>query len=263
MTDAMPILMIVGFVVIAAVAIAASLANQKRLRLRREALFVLAPQLGLTLYPDGLSSVTDGGFWEVLTGQASSENSSFLDQFQGFAPFGRGHSHAVKLLMTGRRGEIDWALMDYQYKVTTSNGKTTTTVTYNVGVVAAKVPLAMPQMSLTEENFFNRIGEWVGRREMKTESTEFNDRYFIQTNDEKASYDLLHPQMIEYLMGLPIRFWQMGGTWILLHQSSLYEPQDFVRAMEEIEGFWSRIPAFVREDRGWITAPPKIEGGIS
>lgn len=263
MPDAMPVVFVVGAIVLMALVLVAAAAEQKRLRLRMEALMMLAPELGLTIYPQGLSSVTDGSFWERLTGQVESENSGFLSQFQGFAPFGRGHSQAVKMLIAGRRGDIDWALMDYQYKVTTSNGKSTSTVTYNVGVVAAKVPLAMPPMSLTQENFFNRIGEWVGRRELKTESSEFNDRYFIQTSDEQATYDLLHPQMIEYLMGLPVRFWQMGGTWVLLHQPSLYDPLGFRQAMAEIEGFWERVPEYVREDRGWVTPPPRPEGGIS
>lgn len=225
-------------------------------RKRREELLLLAQRLGFDYLPDGPTmggSVSSGGFWDrVMTGTfGMSPTAHFLQHFQGFSPFGTGDSPRVKNLIVGRKGDRDWYLFDYSYQTTSSDGKTTTTTTHPYGIVATRVPLAFPKLSLTQETVFHRIGTKLGLQELTFELEEFNRRYFITCDDPRAGHDFLHPRAIDYLMHQPVRHWQMSGVYVVVCKSGYYAPMETDRVMQEVEGFLDLVPDYVRQDRGF------------
>ncbi|MGV3615861.1 MAG: hypothetical protein ACO1SV_11050 [Fimbriimonas sp.] len=243
-------LLIVGFVVIAIIAGYYSHQAAKR---RREQLGLLAGELGFEYLPEGLKrDVPTTGFWASLASAfEAGPDVKFLQRFQGFAPFGQGHSPDIDNLIVGRRDGLDWYLFDYTYKVTTSNGKTTTTTTHPFGIVAVRVPLMFPVLSMAQENVFHRIGAKLGMQELTFELEEFNRRYFVKGQDARAAHDLLHPRAIEFLMTHPVRNWQFGGYHLIIHKGGFYDPLEIRRVMEEIQGFLQLVPEYVRQDRSF------------
>jgi hypothetical protein len=91
-------------------------------------------------------------------------------------------------------------------------------------------------------------------QELNFELEEFNRRYFIRSSDPKAAYDLLHPQAIEYLMGRPIRHWQMGGVQMLVVSSGTNSPEESMQIFDEMRGFIGLIPDYYRQDHGFQAA---------
>lgn len=249
MEQSLFIVLIVGAV---ALIIIASLYAKKQAEERRAAMFEIAQRHGLEFYPYGLARVTsDAGFFDRLFGLVEAPADRFLEAFRGFDPFGKGHSPEVSNLIAGRREGVDWFIFDYNYKVTTSNGKTTTTTTYRNGIAAVRIPMTLPGMRLSRESFMDRVMEKLGRREVEFESAEFNKLYFVQCRDQKAAYDLIHPQMMEYLLSIPVRDWQFAGPFLLIWQNSYYSPMEIHRVMQDIEGFLERVPNYVKQDRGF------------
>jgi|GEM_PF-147187 len=223
----------------------------KRAEARRLALAALAQRLGFDYLPGGLVDTRQRGFWESLVDSEPTPELRFIERFQGFSPFGQGHSPEVMNLLVGNRDGIDWYLFDYIYKVTTSNGKTTQTTSHPHGVVAARVPMMLPKLSLQPENFMHRIGAKLGMQDLKFELEEFNRRYCVQSGEPRLAHDILHPQAIDFLMRHPVRFWQMGAMYIMVTTGGHFEPEEAARAMEEVKDFIGLVPEYVRQDRAF------------
>lgn len=222
---------------------------QKKADERRAALLSLSSDQDFEFYPEGLSTDGGGTFFQEIFGLVDSPQDKFLEAFQGFTPFGEGHSPAVNNLIVGRKEGLDWFIFDYDYRVTRSTGKSTTTTTYENGVVAVRLPLMLVCLRFGPEGFFDRVFEKFGRAEIELESEEFNQTYFVQSNDKKGTYDLLHPKMMEYLLSIPTRNWQIAGPFIVLTQNRYFEPAEIRQLMSELQAFVNLIPNYVRQDR--------------
>ncbi len=240
----------IGFVIIA---IIAAYFSKKAADARRAALAQMAATEGYEFYPEGiLTAAPTGGFFQtLLSGFGEQEEEKFFHRFAGFSPFGQGHSPGMCNLLVKSENGMDWYLFDYEYKTTQSNGKSTTTTTHPYGIVAVRLPLVLPALSLTPENVFHRIGSKLGVSELTFELEEFNKKYFIRCEEARLAHDLLHPQAIEHLMAHESRHWQMGGMFILLAHGGHYNPLEMRRIVEEIKGFVALIPEYFHQDRGF------------
>lgn len=246
------LLLIVAFaILIVIVAIIADRQARERKRLRLLALTDFARANGFEIAPSGLSSDRTGGFWAQLFQTEKTEEEKFIDAFSQFQPFGSGHSPEVENLMLRRVEGADWYLFDYSYKVTTSNGKTTTTTTYPNGVGAVRLPVLLPTLSLSQETFSKKLGKLFGATDVQFESDEFNRRYVVSCSDRKAAFDLLHPRMIDWLLGMPIMTWQMAGPFLMVYVPEETSAQGFDTILSALEGFVAQLPGYVRQDRGF------------
>jgi hypothetical protein len=87
-------------------------------------------------------------------------------------------------------------------------------------------------------------------RELTLESEEFNRRYFVVASDPRATYDILHPQALDYLLKHSPRDWQFGEMFIMIVAEAM-SAADISSTIDEIRGFIELIPAYVREDKGF------------
>ncbi|HSI73784.1 MAG TPA: hypothetical protein VK934_11475 [Fimbriimonas sp.] len=244
------VLFALAAIAIVVIGVLVSQAQRRAAEARRAALLAIAEEYGLEFYPFGLDEPARGFLESLFTGFGETNLGRFLDRFQGFAPFGQGHTFKLTNLMVGRRNDSDWYAFDYLYHTTHSTGKTTTTVPHPTGVVAVRVPLALPMLTMTPENLFHKIGNALGMEELDFELEEFNKRYFVRCSDRKMAYDLLHPRMIDYLMTKERRAWQIAGQFILLTKGGYYTPDEIRATVQEIEGFMSLVPRYVEQDHG-------------
>lgn len=168
------------------------------------------------------------------------------EKYEAFSPFGSGRNRRSANLIHGQRGEIRWEMFDYRY--TTGSGKNKTT--HRVGVIVAKVPLMLPRLRIRPEHIFDKLAAAVGFDDIDFESAEFSRKYHVKGDDRKTAYDLIHPQMIEYLLSKPARDWQIGGSVILFQKSGHFSTAEMTDSMALISGFVERIPEYVRQDMG-------------
>jgi len=237
---------VAGILVIGVFVLLAQMQAQRAER-RRTEFSNLVAQHGMRYFPAGFSDVAPGGFWQqLLADWRSTDAGRFLCRFEGFEPFGTGNRPKAVNICYGIINLIEWTLFDYSYTVTRSNGKTTSTVTYSFGVVAARIDYRLPSLTLGRESFMTRL---FGAKDMNFEVEEFNQRYHVQTDDPAHSSQVINPAMIEYLLSLPVLSWQLTGNQILIALNSEQEPSKLFQIREVIEGFLHRVPDFVRDDR--------------
>lgn len=176
---------------------------------------------------------SERSFVEALSPDLSDALSNFSD------------NERIENVVIASRNGVDWYAFDYVY--VTGSGKDRTT--HYCGALAARVPLNFPQLNISGEDLFSKLGNAMGFRDLQFELEQFNKRYRITTADEKAAYQIICPEMIEYLMHIPVRNWQILGNFILVTDSYLFDPMEITRMAADIDGFLHRIPAFVRQDR--------------
>ena len=216
-------LILVAFIVIAIVAAVAShFAAQKR----RKGLEEFARRMGLHFQPD------------------VSDDFPYLFEALGLTPFGQGRSRRAYNLLHGQRGAVEWLLFDYQY--TTGSGKNKRTVRY--GVVAARVPFDFPRTVIRPEGIFDKVAAMAGFDDINFESEAFSRRYHVSGGNRKFAYDLVHPQMMEYLLSLPAMHWQLAPGVVMIIQGGRYDADHLPGLMAAVEGLLARVPEFVRRE---------------
>ncbi len=235
------------FGLIGIVAIVIGIISSKMEKQRTDGLANFARSAGLqTMFQSDFDSPYTNNWFSNLFSDTTT-NYSILDRFNGFKPFGEGHSIRMRNLIAGPKDGLEWYMFDYFYTV--GSGKNQTR--YHYAIVAANVPFAFPELTLKPENILTRVGEHLGLRELNFEVNEFNQRYFVTCPDEKRAYDILCPQAIEYLLGFPARWWQLGGSLIVIAQMGALRDDMCFEVMQEITGFLSKIPNYVRQDIGF------------
>jgi hypothetical protein len=215
-------------------AIVAVSLHYKAERERREAMRALAAQMGF----------------------AFTERDPLLDQrFRGFRDFGRGHSRTGLNLISGetRLGGVRMRLLmgDYRYKITTSNGKSTSTATYNMSFISVVPVLRIAEeLAVRSENFLDRLGAFVGFEDIDFESSEFSRRFHVKCSDRRFASDLFDPRMIEFFLESAVPEIEVQrGILLFDHGTRRWDPERFAVVLGWVDGFFARVPRHVRADR--------------
>lgn len=152
---------------------------------RREELGALAQQLGWRFSPE--------------------RDRSHDDQYAHFDLFRRGHGRYAYNTLVGEiavEGRSFPAKMgDFRYKVTSGSGKNRSTRTYNFSYLILHVPLQQfPDLLIRPEGMFDKLAGAFGFDDIDFESAEFSRQFYVSSTDKRFAYDILHPQMMEFLL---------------------------------------------------------------
>lgn len=172
-------------------------------------------------------------------------------RFQG-APFGDGRDRRASNVVTGVHDGRAFVAFDYHYETTehytdAQGHSRTRTVNHDYSVIGLELGVRYPNLAVTPEGFFTRAVGRLLNRDIELESEEFNRAFTVTCTDRKFATDVLHPQMMEYLLALPrTGFSLRDGSAMMVRDGhhSLAEIDDKLRALD---GIGDRIPEFVRE----------------
>ena len=218
--------------------------------------------IALIVYAVSLAAKKERERSETLRAFATARGAAFDADFPGihgilpaFPMLGRGHSRRAfniargSLALGGIPCGCVWG--EYQYKITTSNGKSTQTTTYTHGFVAVKPALvADEELRVRREGFLDWLGELVGVDDIDFESAEFSKRFHVKCSDRRFAFDLFDPLMIEFFLAGDPPPVHLLGNWILLERgSSRWEPGHFAAHLAWIDAFLARVPRHVRAAR--------------
>ncbi len=171
-----------------------------------------------------------------------------LHEHPGLSLLERGHSRRCGCLV---RGELDGqavALFDYRY--VTGHGKNRATHRYGVAVL--DLPFPVRPLRVRPEHAFDKVGEFFGADDIDFESAEFSARFHVAAADRKWAYDVIHPRMMEFLLGAPAGFaLEMGSHEIAVYRRGYPGVTEHEQALRLLNGVRERIPEFViRQQRG-------------
>lgn len=229
------VLAVAAIVAVASLIIASAIHAAKQTQARRDALAALASEIGFRFNPD--------------------KDTRHDDEYAHFEVFRRGHSRAAYNTLTGAidpGGDEGLAAMpikmgDFTYKITSSNGKTTTTRTYNFSYLILHLPYgAVPDLLIRAEGVFDKLAGAFGFDDIDFESEEFSRRFHVKSADKKFAYDVCHPRMMEFLMQSdPPTIDIERGRCCLVNGSKRWEPADFKAMLGWAKAFFEQWPEHV------------------
>ncbi len=179
----------------------------------------------------------------------SPENRLGLDDRWSDAPFGIGHSRRASNVLSGTVNGHPMVAFDYRYKVTTSNGKTSSTRTYSYGVCVLGLPTYLPSLEVGPENVLTRFGSVLGMDDIELESEDFN-RAFRVRGDAKFASDVLTPRTMEALLRSGCPSWRVTGTDVLAWDDGKQSPLEILARISTLTTVVDSIPSFVWKDHG-------------
>ena len=199
---------------------------------------------------------------EAMRAYAAQQGMRFTERDDGlagrmaaFPPFVIGHSRIGLNLLEGDATlggvRMTYLAGDYQYKVTTSNGKSTQTTVYNMSFIAVAPVLAMgEELTVREEGMFDKLGALLGFDDIDFESSEFSKRFHVKCSDRRFAFDLFDPRMMEFFLGSrPPRIHARGGVLLFDFGTKRWDVPQFDGTRAWIDGFFLRVPRHVRAAR--------------
>lgn len=222
--EGLPLLLIVGFV---ALALVAAFFAWKAEQARTQALADLAGRLGFDFDPR--------------------QNSRHDERYAQFEIFRRGHSRVAKNTMTGQLDLLGASCGvrcgDFRYKVTSSNGKSSSTTTYRFSYVIVHLPWPTPPLLIRPEGVWDKVAAAFGFDDIDFESAEFSRAFLVKSEDKRFAYDVLHPRMMEFLLAnKPPMLDIEDGAMCLSDGSRRWSPEQFEARLRFVREFCERWP---------------------
>lgn len=192
---------------------------------RREAMAKVAIQLGLSYEPKDLWG-KDG-------------------IYSAISLFNKGDSHQACNIISGNKEGAYVDIFDYQYS--TGSGKNRTT--HLVSACILKIPQQFRTLYIRPENFLDKIAGVVGFDDIDFESKEFSSRFYVKSNDKKFAYDIIHPQMMGFLLGFDnTPKIEITGHYCAFYRESKMEPAEYIGLYNFAQGFYNKTPHYVLEE---------------
>lgn len=171
------------------------------------------------------------------------------DRWRG-NPFHSGYDRRARNVITGTDGERQLVAFDYSYKEDSTDSKgNRTTTTYHYAVCAVSLPCGLPDLSITPEGFFSRVGHALGMDDIELESEDFNRRFQVRCADRKLAMDVLSPRTMELLLGVGKVHLRFEGGDVLAWDSGSLQPAGVLNRVGLLRAVVDGVPGFVWKDR--------------
>ena len=214
------------FVLFGLAAVAAAYLSYYFKKKRREALALMARQLGLEFAPeDPLATL---GY--------------------PFSLLARGDGRGVENVMWGTWRQMPVREFDYWYydESTDSDGRRTRTY-HRFSCAVTEIDAACSHLTICRETFFTALADRIGLRDIEFESAEFNGRFNVKSKDRRFANDFIDARMMRYLLGADPAFeFEVCGRWLLCY-SKKRRPPELIPLLGTLEGLREQVPRVVYE----------------
>lgn len=173
----------------------------------------------------------------------------YADRFEG-APFGTGDDRRASNVLTGTHEGRTFEAFDYRYSTTehstdAQGHSQTRTETHDYSVIAVEMGVSAPALAVSPEGFFSRVVGRLLNKDIEFESEQFNRAFTVTCPDRKFATDVIHPQMMEYLLTLPDLAWSFRNAALLTTSAGKHSLESLDATLVAIDGIVDRIPEFV------------------
>lgn len=218
----------VSFIVLIVIAvIALGIFGYIQEKKRKEALQLIAKQLGLSFSPARDRSIAST--YRFLDRLRAGENRYAYNVMRGTAPEG-----------------YPMVLFDYHYETTTtdSDGDRQTTHHY-FSVFTLTMKKHFPELTIEPEGFFSKIAQALGFDDIDFESHEFSRRYKVKGPDKKFAYDVCNAQMIDYLLKQEKLAIELESNVLAMVFSGRMKPENVKFNYERLQKIRSLMPNYL------------------
>ena len=163
--------------------------------------------------------------------------------YAGFDWLSKGSERRIDYVFYGQLGNYDVKAFDYQY--VTGSGKDRHKVKFSA--VVFDTGLYFKSLLIRPESILDRVAGAMGFEDIDFESEEFSRAYYIKSPDKKFAYDIIYPQMMEYLLKYQGWSLSMLGRSIMVYTGNTFSPEEFERAISFGQGYLDLLPNYLRE----------------
>jgi hypothetical protein len=169
----------------------------------------------------------------------------FNDKYLNFGCLQRGGDRYAYNIMTGTLTGREFLGCDYHYATGSGNGRQE----HFFSLVIIKSPILLEPLFIRPENFFDKFAEFVGFNDIDFESAEFSKKFYVKSPDKKWAYDIIHPQMMEFLLASPMFSIQFDLLSVIVYRNTRFSPAEFEDAATLVNGIFERIPDYVIQNQ--------------
>jgi hypothetical protein len=175
-----------------------------------------------------------------------------FDQRYDFACLNRGDDRYAYNVSRGRVGEFGICAFDYHYETHSTDSKgNRTDHDHHFSAVVVETGLRLKPLSIRKENFFDKVGEFVGLDDIDFELAEFSREFYVKSPDRRWAFDVLHQESMEFLLNAPRFQIEFLGRSVVAWRDSSFSAEEFEQALQVSMGLTSRLPkSVVQELRG-------------
>jgi hypothetical protein len=112
-------------------------------------------------------------------------------------------------------------------------------------VVALRMGVEMPPLAVDPEGFLDRLVGRLTGNDIDMESEDFNRAFTVSCPDRRFASDVLHPQMMEFLLHYPQLGWRFEQDSMLVIGEGLRPPAQIAATLDVMDGISNRVPEFV------------------
>ena len=220
------------FVLVAAAIIVLGILAHQQAKKRRMALAAWASSRGLAFDP--------------------THDSQMNDRYPGFKCLRQGDDRYAYNVMEGRAGGRPISAFDYHYETHSTDSKGhRTTHNHHFSAVIVATGLPLKPLVIRKEDFFDKIGEFLGFDDIDFESTEFSKAFYVKSPDRRWAFDVIHQETMEFLLASPRFALEFQQSDVIAYRGRTFKPEDFEAALEVIAGVLDRLPEYlVKELKG-------------
>ncbi|GAA1554170.1 hypothetical protein GCM10009789_04510 [Kribbella sancticallisti] len=176
-------------------------------------------------------------------------NHALADQWPG-SPFRTGDNRRVRNVLSGLYQGRQIVAFDYTYQTHSSNGKGgRRTTTHKFGVVVMRLPGALPRLEVTHEGIFGgAVANALGFADLQFESEQFNRAFRVEADDARFGHAVIHPQMMEMLLGRGEIGWRIEGDSLIGWDPGAHTPVEVMNRLQLLQYVVDHVPPYVWRD---------------
>lgn len=181
-----------------------------------------------------------------------SADGSIDDRYPDFAGLREGSDRYAENISSGVHGKYSVCAFDYHYETYSTDSKgNRTTQHHRFSSVILETPLPLKPLHIRSENFFDKIGEFVGFDDIDFESAEFSRAFYVTSPDKRWAFDVLHQESMEFLLAAPRFQIELQRGVAMARRNGVFKPEEFDAALKVATGLLDRLPqSVVRELSG-------------
>lgn len=166
-------------------------------------------------------------------------------------PFRSDGSNTASDAFRGYFGPQQFPFVAFTYSYTPQNSKgNSTSTTHHYEVCVLRIGWALPYLHVGREGLLTRVLRFLGEQDIDFESDDFNRAFLVQSTDPRFAYGVIHPQLMEWLLG-PGRIlapWRIDGADLITYGVGRLDIQSFPNKLQAMTALVNQIPQHVWDD---------------
>ncbi len=160
-------------------------------------------------------------------------------------PFGVGQSRRAYNAIFGIHDGRELVSFDYEYATDVTHGGRSQHQVHRFTVLALRMGTYMPPLRVDPEGFLDRFVGRITGNDIDMESEDFNRAFTVSCPDRRFASDVLHPQMMEFLLHYRQLGWRFEQDSMLVVAQGQRDPAQIEATLAVMDGITDRVPEFV------------------